>query len=98
MCVLIVIIIAEYNTILLYPPLHSNKLRGGRGGGILESSCLAVCPSVCNTFVWKISGEPLNSIDATKLGMMVRHHDPECHVKRFGSYLQSQGHRSSVIS
>ena len=29
---------------------------------------------------------------ATKLGMMVHHRNPECHVKGPGSYLQGQGH------
>ena len=27
-----------------------------------------------------------------KLGMLVHHHDPECHVERLGSYLQGQGY------
>ena len=29
---------------------------------------------------------------ATKLGIMVHHHEPDCHVKKLGFYLQGQGH------
>ena len=32
---------------------------------------------------------------ATKLGMMVHHHDPECHAKRVGCCLESQDHSTS---
>ena len=28
----------------------------------------------------------------TKLGIVVHHHEPECHVKKMGFYLQGQGH------
>ena len=28
----------------------------------------------------------------TTLGIMVHHHEPECHAKKMGFYLQGQGH------
>ena len=28
----------------------------------------------------------------TKLGIVVHHHEPECHVRKMGFYLQGQGH------
>ena len=28
----------------------------------------------------------------TKLGIVVHHHEPECHAKKMGFYLQGQGH------
>ena len=28
----------------------------------------------------------------TKLGIVVHHHEAECHVKKLGLYLQGQGH------
>ena len=28
----------------------------------------------------------------TKLGFVVHHHEPECHAKKRGFYLQGQGH------
>lgn len=33
----------------------------------------------------------------TKLGMIVHHHEPECHAKGLGCYLQGQGHNEGLI-
>ena len=48
--------------------------------------CLCVIPLSGRPF------EPLNCMQPNFVSMMVHHHDLECHAKRFGSYLQGQGH------
>ena len=77
-------VVKSYKQQLWYPTHPPCNVVGK--WGILES----VCPYGTPTFVQKISSESLNHW-ATKLGMMVHHHDPECHAKRLGSYLQGQG-------
>ena len=61
--------------------------------GWWPSSCPSVCLSV-HSRVTPLSGRylPATELYATKLGMMVHHHDRECHAKRLGSCLQGQGH------
>ena len=61
------------------------KLGGGGGYiGIGLSVCLSVRMShLCPEDVFRT-----NKLRATKLGVMVHHHDLECHAKRLGSYLQ----------
>ena len=58
------------------------------GVTILESGCLSVHLSC---LVQKISSK-ITKLYASKLGMMVHHHDSGCYAKRLGSYLQLQGH------
>ena len=60
-----------------------NKIRSG-GGGMFESDCIYLSPFSLFFRTTKLY--------ATKLGMLVHHHDPECHVERLGSCFQGQGH------
>ena len=34
----------------------------------------------------------------TKLGIVVHHHEPECHAKKMGFYLQGQGHSMGLYN
>ena len=34
----------------------------------------------------------------TKLGIVVHHHEPECHAKKFEFYFQGQGHRVGLYN
>ena len=43
------------------------------------------------THICSHSAECLQSF-VTKLGIVVHHHEPKCHAKKMGFYLQGQGH------
>ena len=43
------------------------------------------------THICSHSAECLQSFE-TKLGIVVHQHEPECHAKKMGFYLQGQGH------
>ena len=48
----------------------------------------------CNardTYLFALGSACLQSF-VTKLGIVVHHHEPECHAKTIGFYLQGQGH------
>ena len=68
------IIIPPHNVLLLlFGGVHWNQV-------IPLTGNVCPCRSVCHTFVRKRSSKP----HATKLGMMVHLHDPECHANDWG--------------
>ena len=74
---------------LIYPPPLITKFGGCIGNTL--SVCLSVCVShLCPEDIWWTT-----KLYATKLGMMVHHHDLEHHAKRLSCCLEGQGHSAS---
>ena len=71
------------------PPINT-----GSGGGILESLCPSVVPSMCLivSAQYLLNSSTFFSFFFTKLGMVVHYHDAMYHAENLVHYLQCQGY------